>query len=183
MSLRLGAAVMALFALAGCGSPGVPLPPSLELARPVSDLRAVRKGNTVYLTWSAPDATTDRHNIQHPGPTEICRAVGTAMHQCGVPVGRVPFVKPPAPAKSTAKPQRSYSDQLPANLLAENPNADLVYAVSVLNSYGRSAGLSNPVQVAAAPMLPPPDDFQANLAADGVRLTWRVVTPAKDIPA
>jgi predicted small lipoprotein YifL len=183
LSLRLGVALLALFALAGCGSPGVPLPPSLELARPVSDLRAVRKGNTVYLTWSAPEMTTDRHNIQHPGPTEICRAVGTAMHQCGVAVGQVPFAKPPAPAKSAAKPQRSYSDQLPANLLAANPNSNLVYAVSVLNSYGRSAGLSNPVQVPAAPTLPPPDDFQAHLAADGVRLTWKAVTPAKDIPS
>ena len=181
-SSRLGVAVVALFVLAGCGSPGIPLPPSLELARPVSDLRAVRKANTVYLTWSAPEATTDRHNIQHPGPTEICRVVGTTMHECGVAVGRVPFAKPPAPAKSAKKPQLSYSDQLPANLLAENPNANLVYTVSVLNSYGKSAGLSNPVQVPAAPTLPPPDDFQAHLAAEGVKLTWKAVTPAKEIP-
>lgn len=173
--------MLALFILAGCGSAGIPLPPSLELARPVSDLRAVRKGNTVYLTWSAPEMTTDRHNILHPGPTEICRVVGTAMHDCGVAVGRVPFVKPAAPAKPGVKPQRSFSDQLPANLLADNPTANLVYAVSVLNSYGRSAGLSNPVQVPAAPTLPPPDDFQARLAADGVELTWKAVTPPKDI--
>src|SRR5258707_15162749 len=92
---RLGLCLLALSLLVGCGSPGVPLPPSLELARPVSDLRAVRKGNTVYLTWSVPEGTTDRHNIDHPGPTEVCRAVGTAMLDCGVVVAKIPFVKMP----------------------------------------------------------------------------------------
>src|SRR5713226_3246514 len=92
---KLGLCLLAAAPLAGCGSPGVPLPPSLELARPVSDLRALRKGNTVYLTWSAPEATTDRHNIRHPGSTEVCRALGTIMRECGVVVGQIPFAKPP----------------------------------------------------------------------------------------
>jgi hypothetical protein len=179
--LKLGLTLLALAGLAGCGSPGVPLPPSLELARPVSDLRAVRKGNTVYLSWSAPETTTDRHNIRHPGPTEICRSSGTNIREC-VAVGRVPFAKPVPPTKAVPKPQVSYSDQIPAKLLAENSASPLVYAVSVLNSYGKSAGLSNPVQVPALPTLPPPDDFRAQLTAEGVRLFWKAVTPAKDIP-
>src|SRR5713101_2555391 len=98
--LKSGVPMLALGLLAGCGSPGVPSPPSLELARPVSDLRAARKGNTVYLTWSAPEVTTDRHNILHPGPTEVCRALGTVMHDCGVGVAQIPFVKPLAAAKA-----------------------------------------------------------------------------------
>jgi len=182
VNLKLGLCLLAVSLLAGCGSTGVPLPPSLELARPVSDLRAVRKGNTVYLTWSAPQATTDRHNIRHPGPTEICRILGTAMRDCGVAVGRVPFSKPPAATKDVSKPQLNYSDQLPASLLKEGPTSTVVYAVRVLNSYGRSAGLSNQVQVPAAPTLAPPDDFQAQLTADGVRLTWRASVPPNDIP-
>src|SRR5258708_25189386 len=148
---KLGVCLLALVFFAGCGSPGVPLPPSLELARPVSDLRAVRKGNTVYLTWSVPETTTDRHNIRHPGPTEVCRTLEATMRDCGVVVGQVPFAKPPAATKAGSKPQLSYSDQLPANLLAENPASTLAYAVRVMNSYGKSAGLSNPVQVPAAP--------------------------------
>ncbi len=179
---KLGLCLLALALFAGCGSPGVPLPPSLELARPVADLRAARKGNTVYLTWSAPEGTTDRHNIRHPGPTEVCRALGTAMHECGVAVAQIPFAKPPAPTKTVPKPQMTYADQLPANLQAENPTSTVTYAVRVLNSYGRSAGLSNQVQLPAAPTLPPPADFQAQLTAAGVRMTWKPVTAPRDIP-
>ena|ERR1700690_5966 len=179
-SLRLGLVLLTLAGLTGCGSPGVPLPPSLELARPVSDLRAVRKGSTVYLTWTPPEATTDRHNIRHPGPTEICRVVGTTMRECGIAVGQAAFARPVAATKSATKPQMSYSDQLPASLPADHPAATLVYAVSVFNSYGKSAGLSNPVQVPALPTLPPPEGFQAQIAADGVQLSWKAVTPAND---
>jgi hypothetical protein len=177
LSLRLGLGLLMLLVLTGCGSAGVPLPPSLELARPVSDLHAVRKGNTVYLTWSPPETTTDRHNIRHPGPTEICRVVATTIRECGNAIGQAPFVKPPAVTKAAPKPQMTYSDQLPANLFTEDPTAKIVYAVRVSNSYGKSAGLSNPAEVPAAPTLPPPDNFQAQLSAGGIRLTWSPVAP------
>jgi hypothetical protein len=176
---KIGFCLLALAFLAGCGSPGAPLPPSLELARPVSDLHAVRKGNTVYLTWSVPETTTDRHNIRHPGATEVCRALGTTMRECGVAVAQIPFVKLPAATQAAPKPQLNYSGQLPANLQAKNPTATVVYAVSVQNSYGRSAGLSNQVQVPAAPTVPPPTEFQAQLTAEGVRLSWKAVASAE----
>jgi hypothetical protein len=76
----------------------------------------------------------------------------------------------------------SYSDQLPPGLLAEDPTSTVVYAVRILNSYGRTAGLSNPAQVSAAPTLPSPDDFQAQLTAEGVGLTWKSTAPAQDVP-
>src|SRR5437667_416354 len=53
--------LLAAALLCSCGSPGVPLPPSLEVAKPVTDLRVARKGDKVYLTWTAPTVTTDRH--------------------------------------------------------------------------------------------------------------------------
>jgi hypothetical protein len=46
------------------------------------------------------------------------------------------------------------------------------YAINVLNSYGRSAGLSNQVQVSAAPTMPKPSDFRVSLSADGVECRW-----------
>jgi hypothetical protein len=89
----------------------------------------------------------------------------------------------PAATKTAPKPQLSYSDQIPTNLPEKDQTATLVYAVSVLNSYGRSAGLSNQVQVPAAATLPPPADFQAQLTAEGVRLMWKPSAPPKDVPS
>src|SRR5436305_716508 len=68
-------AVMALALLAGCATPGAPLPPSLNLPKPVADLRAVRRGDTVTLTWTPPREPTDKLRIRHTGVTRICRNI------------------------------------------------------------------------------------------------------------
>lgn len=65
-----------------------------------------------------------------------------------------------------------FTDILPAAMQQQNPAADVLYAVEVLNRDGRSAGLSNRVAVLAAPTLPPPPDFHADLAANGVEFSW-----------
>ena len=95
------------------------------------------------------------------------------MSECGSPVARVPR------AKNTGS---TFTDELPAALQSANPNSSVVYAVSVLNSYGRSAGLSNKVQVPAAPTLPPPNDFRAELGGDGVHLAWASIPSPPQIP-
>ena len=176
--------VLCLFAaalLCSCGSPGVPLPPSLEVAKPVTDLRVARKGDKVYLTWTVPTVTTDRHNIQHPGATEICRSANSTMAECGTPISKVPPAKAPE-GKSTNKTQATFTDDLSATMQSGNPVSNVIYAISVLNSYGRTAGLSNKVQVPAAPTLTPPSDFHAELTADGVMLTWRPFSSPPEIP-
>ena len=52
-------------ALAGCGMPGAPQPPSLDLPQRVGDLSAVRTGNQVALKWSMPKRDTDK--VQQKG--------------------------------------------------------------------------------------------------------------------
>jgi len=49
--------ILALSTLLGCGVPGAPLPPSADIPRFVGDLKAVRKGDTVTLTWTTPTET------------------------------------------------------------------------------------------------------------------------------
>jgi hypothetical protein len=44
-----------------------------------------------------------------------------------------------------------------------------------MNDRGRNAGLSNPARVPAAPTLPPPANFAAQVTADGVVLSWTPV--------
>ena len=77
--------VIGLWCAGGCGAPGVPMPPSLALPRPVNDLAAVRKGGRVLLTWTEPTETTDRQNIRRQGDTLVCRAMGVfPMKECTV---------------------------------------------------------------------------------------------------
>ncbi|PYX27251.1 MAG: hypothetical protein DMG80_19080 [Acidobacteria bacterium] len=158
--------------LTGCAQTGPPLPPSLELPKPPSDLRAGRKGNEVTLTWTEPTRTTDRKSVRYLGPTRICRSIEAEMKDCGNPVGQLPTPPQSSQAAASAQPQLLvFVDRLPPEILQQIPN-DLTYAVEVLNRDGRSAGLSNRVQVAAVPTLPPPSDFHAELTASGVEFAW-----------
>ena len=192
--LKLELLVAAVALLASCGTPGIPEPPSLELARPVRDLKAARKGNEVHLAWSVPEETTDHQTFRHVGPTRICRNIGSLLHGCGTPVAELPTPKAGSKQQSVLSrrrtpksqkptpPQAAYTDQLSPSLQMQSPTSNLVYAVSVLNSYGRSAGLSNQVQVPSAPTLPPPENLRARLTAEGVVLAWDPVSPAREIP-
>src|SRR5215470_11036276 len=60
---------------AGCAAPSAPLPPSLGIPKPVADLKAVRKGDTVTLTWSAPTDTTDGALVRKPGKMRLSRTL------------------------------------------------------------------------------------------------------------
>jgi hypothetical protein len=173
-------------ALVGCGVPGIPKPPSLDVPEPVTDLRAVRKGDSVRLNWTVPTETTDRLAVRHPGPTRVCRSKDSAMSECVNPVGEVPAPQLPGSSSQQSKPatkiEANYRDSLPRALLVENPAARIFYAISVLNGNGRSAGISNVVNVPAVPTLPPPADFQAQVTLDGVVLSWRRVPLAPETP-
>ena len=169
-------------ALLGCGVPGIPKPPSLDLPEPVTDLRAVRKGDNVFLDWTVPAETTDRLAVRHFGPTRICRSVDAAMSECENLVGEVPAPQIPGAgsqqaksAKAAEKVHANYTDTLPRALLVENSGAQMFYAILVLNGNGRSAGLSNVVHVPAVAALPPPSDFRAQVMAEGVVLSWTAV--------
>jgi hypothetical protein len=174
----LVALVMAL--LTACGSPGIPLPPSLELPKQVTDLRAVRKGDKIYLAWTVPTETTDAQTIRHLGVTKICRSLGAAMTKCENAVGEVAASPVPAPSpaqKQPSAPQKvraSYTDTLSPDL-QQNPAAQATYAVAVFNAGGHTAGLSNQVTVPAAPVLAPPADFNVQLTTEGVVLTWGAI--------
>src|SRR5947208_4216094 len=125
--------LFAVFLFTACGTPGPPLPPSLELARPITDLRANRKGNKIYLTWSPPSETTDKHNIKHAETTEVCSNVGSPVRECGTPLAKLAFEKP-SENKKAAKIPASYTVELPLALQSTNPSSSVFCAVSVLNS-------------------------------------------------
>ena len=179
-----------LLLLTACGAPGPPLPPSLELPQPVTDLRAARKGDKVFLTWTVPSKTTDLQNVRHLGPTRVCRSLQAPMTQCDS-VGEVPtsqLVLSSSSRSSSKKGsapspvQASYTDTLPTALQEQNPSGMASYAVETLNVHERSAGLSNQVQVPLVTTLPPPDDVCAEVTADGVVLTWTGILHEHETP-
>jgi len=114
------------------------------------------------------------------------------MHDCGTVVIELPPQKattPVLPSRGRVRksqlptpPQETYTDQLSPSLELQSPTSNLSYAVSVLNSYGRSAGLSNQVQVPAAPTLRAPANLAVHLSSSGVDLTWNAVPPSPEIP-
>ena len=153
------------------------MPPSLELPKAPTDLRATRKGDKVTLTWTIPARTTDRQRVRYLGRTRICRSAGAALANCDVPVGEV--APPPDFAetnKSSAKKlTASFTDTLSFDIEMRNAFGSATYAVEVLNRDGRGTGMSNQVHVPLAPALPAPKDFRAQLTAQGVVLTWTSV--------
>ena len=171
---RLLLALGALIALSGCASIGPPEAPSLELPKAPTDLHAARKGDKVTLTWTIPQRTTDRQSVRYPGKTEICRGIGMALKPCGTPVGEVgPPVGFEAKKKPTGKKlTATFVNTLPASLEQEDATEFASYAVEVLNTAGRGAGLSNQVRVALVPTLAPFADFSATVSAKGVKVSW-----------
>jgi hypothetical protein len=164
--------LLAVVCAGGCGWPGPPLPPSLQLPKPINDLRATRKGNNVTLTWTVPARTTEGQIIHRQGPTRICRNIGATVSECANPVGEV-APQAAMPATKEGKPVTgSFTNTLAAALMQQNPTAILTYAVTALNDFGRTAGLSNQVQVPAAPTLPPPANFRGEVNRDGMLLSW-----------
>ena len=164
--------------LASCAQTGPPLPPSLELPKPPTDLRATRKGNRVTLRWTGPTLTTDRQIVRYLGPTLVCRSlqpdpIEPEITQCGNPAATLPApsVAPSRSGPGLPAPQ-TYTDLLPPALQTPDPAAEIIYAVEILNRSARGAGLSNRVHVPAVFTLPPPGDLAAELTGDGVVLTW-----------
>jgi len=162
--------------LASCAQTGPPLPPSLELPKPPTDLHASRKGDHVTLTWSEPTLTTDRQSVRYLGPTLVCRSLEPEITTCGNIAAMLP-----APSSLPTAPQKSglprpapetYTDTLPPAMQQQDPSTEVTYAVEALNRNARGAGLSNRVHVPAVVTLPPPGDLAAELTGDGVVLTW-----------
>lgn len=156
------AALALLFCTAfyGCGTPGAPQPPSLNLPDPVGDLSATRVGNVVTLTWTNPKRNTDRTTIKPDVKARICRR--EANGACA-PVGSV----------NTGSPgEASNFVEVLGGSLATGEPRPISYFVELVNAKGRSAGLSNAATVAAGLAPGPIDGLQAVVRRDGVVLSW-----------
>jgi hypothetical protein len=161
---RGNAALLALAAavvLIGCGTPGAPLPPSLKLPDPVTNLTAIRTGNQVTLDWTMPRKNTDKLLTKGNIPVRVCQKEGTGICET-VAAGNLSF----APgAKAT------FTETLPSALATGAPRP-LTYFVEPLSPHGRSAGPSNAAHVLAGEAPAPVAGLTWLLQKGGVVLTW-----------
>ncbi|HEY6449006.1 MAG TPA: hypothetical protein VIY53_21305, partial [Acidobacteriaceae bacterium] len=146
--------------LTGCGAPAAPLPPTLNLPQPVRDLAATRAGDTVRLTFSVPQKTTDKLPVRGPMTAKLCRSVDTGPCQ---PVGTLAI---PAQQKSS-----SIDDNLPA-ALTQGPPRLLAYKLSILNRAEKSEGDSGPAYAVAGVAPAPVTGFSAMPRRKGIVLSW-----------
>jgi hypothetical protein len=158
--MALAAALLAT----GCGTPGTPLPPSLHLPDPVTDLTAVRNGDRVSLTWTMPKKNTEKILLKGDIAVRICRK--EANEACATAPGNLML----APGV-----QGTFTDTLPSAKAAGTPRV-LDYFVELKNQRGRSAGLSNPAQVLAGAAPAAVTGLSAKVRKGGVALRWDAET-------
>jgi len=169
--------------IAGCGTPGAPQPPSLEIPKAVGDLKAVRKGDTVTLTWTVPEATTDGILIRKRGKMLVHRILPddpastfNTLPAPGSPAQAAPLAQLPLlPALDEKRAeQATYQDSV-TPLLQSQVHSDFVrYTIIAANSSSRGSGQGNAVEIPLAPTLPAPHSLLAETVSTGVRLTWDV---------
>jgi hypothetical protein len=147
--------------LVGCGTPGAPQPPSLNLPQRVTDLSATRTGNQVLLAWTMPSRNTDKLLLKNGLTVRICYREGSA--EC-LPTGNDQTLAPGTAA--------SFTEKLPTLLTLGKPRL-LTYFVEVKNRSGRSAGVSNAATVLAGQAPEPLTDLTAALRKEGVLLHWK----------
>jgi hypothetical protein len=161
----LAAGLAVALALAGCGMPGAPQPPSLNLPEPAVDLAASRAGSQVALTWTMPKKNTDKLLLKGNVTVRVCRKEDAgACETAGAELSLAPGAN------------GAFTDVLPATLTAGAPRP-LSYFVVLKNRNGRSAGLSNAAVVLAGEAPAPVTGLTAEVRKQGVALRW---TPAEE---
>lgn len=148
--------------VAGCGSPGAPQPPSLNLPEKVQDLSAVRQGNIVTLSWTMPRKTTDRLLLKGPLAVHLCRRPLNGPCDSAADL----FFDPGVPA--------TFKETLPPGLTTGNARL-LTYFVEVRNRNGRSVGFSNEAYTAAGKAPAAVAGFRAEPQANGVHFYWQPI--------
>jgi hypothetical protein len=159
--------------LAGCASPGPPLPPSLKLPEIVTGLTATRVGDAVTLRWTTPSRTTDKLLITGSIMAEICRETPqlATARRSGQNAGKTAACS--AVTRMQVTPGESEAvDTLPASL-ASAPARLLAYRVQLLNSAGRTAGPSPVAFAVSGPAPQPVQDLRGAATKGGAVLEWK----------
>ncbi len=161
----LSAALCGALFLSGCGTPGAPQPPSLNLPDPVGDLKAIRTGDRVTLTWTMPRRNTDKLLLKGPILVQIRRREAAA--------GPVTV----ATLELASGADGTFTETLPPPLAA-GPLRPLTYFVELPNRRARFAGPSNEAAILAGPAPAPVVNLAAEVRKSGIVLRWSPADPS-----
>lgn len=149
--------------LTSCGTPGAPQPPSLEIPKPVNDLKALRKGDTVTLSWTAPTQTTDGSLVKKQGKMMVSRSAA------GPPQVVATLELEPA-LKHEKAPTVEATDSVGEVVKS---GADFVnYSVVGEGSSGRRSAPSNQATAPLVPVMGPPAHVNAVPVPSGIAISW-----------
>ena len=150
--------------LISCGTPGAPQPPSLEIPKQITDLKASRKGDRITLVWTQPTKTTDGMNIRRAGKTKVCRGDDACM-EVNVDHAIGTFTETVEAARAGKSLETAQ------------------YTVITENAHGRSAGLSNTVTALLSLIDFKLSELKAETQGDGVHITFNALNlPLKPSP-
>lgn len=152
-----------------CGYVGEPLPPALNIATPIRDLRAVEYGNDIIVNFTIPSLTTEGFALKRIGAVDLRAGPGGNpfdANRWAAEAKRIP-VSADSPGAVEAK--------VPA---AEFAGREIVIGVRLVNPKGRASEWSNLVVIGVTPPLARPAALKAEATASGVRLSWQGSAPA-----
>jgi len=184
--------LVVVFAPAGCGRKGPPLPPQVRVADTTRDLEVYQEGREAVLTWSYPDITTAGGPLPDVEVIEVWRAT-------------VPAGQEPPDVTSRDREIRYRLLEAEGELLASLDEAGIAdatrglklrwrddlerwddarktddrqvlwYAVRTICCRNRPSEYSNIARLVPQLPPPPPTGLKATASADGITLTWSPV--------
>jgi len=140
--------------MAGCGYPGDPKPPALEIPSRVTDLRAAEYGAKILVEFTLPPLTTEGLALTKVKAVELRVSAGTISQSVNLKAA------PPGPIH----------DVIPAS---EWIGKDVVLTVRATGPKGKASEWSNAVPLSVGVPLIVPANLVAENVAEGVRLRWQ----------
>ncbi len=158
--MRLALVTAAFALVAGCGYVGPPLPPALNIPKPVTDLSVNVIGDQIVVRFTPPDKTTE--DI----PVETLRAITLYVGQADTPFVRDRW-------SATARPYEVPLTNKEFTIRASDwTGRDLTIGLRTKGRTGKESDWSNfDVLLAGAPLIVPSGVILSN-APDAVALKW-----------